>query len=86
VLLPDEPTRGIDINSTKEICAFVEVSPFWQQAVKGFVIPAAVAIDKIGSRDAQIAAQGERTRDGDEKHLHPLGITLHPAHVLRRDR
>jgi len=29
----------------------LEVSPFWQQVVKGFVILAAVAIDKINSRN-----------------------------------
>ena len=30
----------------------LDVSPFWQQVVKGFVILAAVAIDKISSREA----------------------------------
>ena len=30
----------------------LDVSPFWQQVVKGFVILAAVAIDKMASRDA----------------------------------
>jgi ribose transport system permease protein len=29
----------------------LDVSPFWQQVVKGFVILAAVAADKMGSRD-----------------------------------
>lgn len=28
----------------------LEVSPFWQQVIKGFVILAAVALDKVGSR------------------------------------
>ena len=28
----------------------LDVSPFWQQVVKGFVILAAVAIDKMSSR------------------------------------
>jgi ribose transport system permease protein len=29
----------------------LEVSPFWQQVIKGVVILAAVAVDKLGSRD-----------------------------------
>ena len=28
----------------------MEVSPFWQQVIKGFVILAAVAMDKLGSK------------------------------------
>ncbi|HEY5346241.1 MAG TPA: ribose ABC transporter permease, partial [Verrucomicrobiae bacterium] len=28
----------------------LDVSPFWQQVVKGFVILAAVAADKLGAR------------------------------------
>src|SRR5438552_14587176 len=30
----------------------LEVSPFWQQVIKGGVILAAVAVDKMNSRDA----------------------------------
>jgi ribose transport system permease protein len=30
----------------------LEVSPFWQQVIKGGVILAAVAIDQVNSRDA----------------------------------
>ena len=30
----------------------LDVSPFWQQVVKGFVILAAVAIDRMSSREA----------------------------------
>jgi len=28
----------------------LDVSPFWQQVIKGFVIIAAVALDKVGAR------------------------------------
>jgi len=28
----------------------LEVSPFWQQVIKGFVILAAVALDKLGAK------------------------------------
>jgi ribose transport system permease protein len=30
----------------------LDVSPFWQQVVKGFVILTAVAIDRMSSREA----------------------------------
>jgi ribose transport system permease protein len=30
----------------------LDVSPFWQQVVKGFVILAAVALDKVGSKSS----------------------------------